>query len=269
MAKKEKKHDKGTKSAAAVVATLQRQQANALVAYLNYKKYHWLSYGPLFRDIHLMLDEQATLVYDTIDEFAERAIMIGGAPLADPADYLPTASVRPSKGRLSLEEMIAEARAHARPRDRRDAWRHRGRDKGRRHRHGRPLHAPRPGAPEEPLVPERGPPEEGRPHELRVSANISRRCPWRPSSPRTSRSCVPASWGRGPNGRRSASRTATSARACHANRLAGVSGAVCRSCDSLEAPALLHGVVDIYMPDMKYGDERPPGGTRTPPTTPV
>jgi DNA-binding ferritin-like protein len=35
-----------------VVATLQRQQANALVAYLNYKKYHWLSYGPLFRDIH-------------------------------------------------------------------------------------------------------------------------------------------------------------------------------------------------------------------------
>jgi starvation-inducible DNA-binding protein len=108
MAKKDKKQKKG---AAAVVATLQRQQANALVAYLNYKKYHWLSYGPLFRDIHLMLDEQATLVYDTIDEFAERAIMIGGAPLGDPADYLPNASVTPSKGKLSLEEMIAEARA--------------------------------------------------------------------------------------------------------------------------------------------------------------
>ena len=112
MAKKEKKHGKSgsAKGPAAVVATLQRQQANALVAYLNYKKYHWLSYGPLFRDIHLMLDEQATLVYDTIDEFAERAIMVGGAPLGDPADYLPSASVRPSKGRLSLEEMIAEAR---------------------------------------------------------------------------------------------------------------------------------------------------------------
>jgi starvation-inducible DNA-binding protein len=108
MAKKDKKQKKG---AAAVVATLQRQQANALVAYLNYKKYHWLSYGPLFRDIHLMLDEHATLVYDTIDEFAERAIMIGGAPLGDPADYLPNASVTPSKGKLSLEEMIAEARA--------------------------------------------------------------------------------------------------------------------------------------------------------------
>ena len=112
MAKKDKKHGKaGSKGSAAVVTTLQRQQANALVAYLNYKKYHWLSYGPLFRDIHLMLDEQATLVYDTIDEFAERAIMVGGAPLGDPADYLPTASVKPSKGRLSLDEMIGEARA--------------------------------------------------------------------------------------------------------------------------------------------------------------
>ena len=113
MAKKDKKRGKkdGAKGSAAVVATLQRQQANALVAYLNYKKYHWLSYGPLFRDIHLMLDEQATLVYDTIDEFAERAIMVGGAPLGDPADYLPSASVKPSKGKLSLEQMIAEARA--------------------------------------------------------------------------------------------------------------------------------------------------------------
>ncbi|MCM3875765.1 MAG: DNA starvation/stationary phase protection protein [Thermoanaerobaculia bacterium] len=109
MAKKEKRDKK--KGAAAVVATLQRQQANALVAYLNYKKYHWLSYGPLFRDIHLMLDEQATLVYATIDEFAERAIMVGGAPLGDPADYLPNASVKPSKGRLTLDQMIAEARA--------------------------------------------------------------------------------------------------------------------------------------------------------------
>ena len=109
MAKKEKKSKR--KGAATVVATLQRQQANALVAYLNYKKYHWLSYGPLFRDIHLMLDEQAAQVYATIDEFAERTIMVDGAPLADPADYLPTATVKPSKGSLSLDEMIAEARA--------------------------------------------------------------------------------------------------------------------------------------------------------------
>ncbi|HTS03907.1 MAG TPA: DNA starvation/stationary phase protection protein [Thermoanaerobaculia bacterium] len=106
MARKDRK-----KGGSAVVKTLQRQQANALVAYLNYKKYHWLSYGPLFRDIHLLLDEQATQTYATIDEFAERAIMIGGAPVADPADYLPASSVKPSAGVLGMREMLAEARA--------------------------------------------------------------------------------------------------------------------------------------------------------------
>ena len=94
----------------AVVATLHREQANALVAYLNYKKYHWLTYGPLFRDVHLLLDEQATQTYGTIDEFAERAIMIGGTPIGDPADYLGAATVKPSKGTLSMRAMIEEAR---------------------------------------------------------------------------------------------------------------------------------------------------------------
>ena len=93
-----------------VVAALHREQANALIAYLNYKKYHWLTYGPLFRDIHLLLDEQATQTYDTIDEFAERAIMIGGAPIGDPTDYLQVATVTPSSGKLSMRKMIEEAR---------------------------------------------------------------------------------------------------------------------------------------------------------------
>src|SRR5262249_18311933 len=102
---------KSTKTTAnGVIETLHREQANALVAYLNYKKYHWLTYGPLFRDVHLMLDEQATQTYDTIDEFAERAIMVGGAPIGDPADYLSAATVKPSKGKLSMREMIGEAR---------------------------------------------------------------------------------------------------------------------------------------------------------------
>src|SRR5690349_8224740 len=91
-----------------VVSTLHREQANALVTYLNYKKYHWLTYGPLFRDVHLMLDEQATQTYETIDEFAERAIMIGGTPIGDPADYLNAATLKPSVGKLSMREMIEE-----------------------------------------------------------------------------------------------------------------------------------------------------------------
>jgi DNA-binding ferritin-like protein len=55
-----------------VVEHLQRQVANALVLYLNYKHYHWQTYGPMFRDLHLLFDDFAKAVLETIDEFAER-----------------------------------------------------------------------------------------------------------------------------------------------------------------------------------------------------
>ncbi|AGY56847.1 Dps family protein [Gloeobacter kilaueensis] len=92
-----------------LVTALNREQANALVLYLNYKKYHWLSFGPLFRDYHLLFDEHSSQVLDTIDELAERSLMIDGKPVADPAKYLPTATVRASEGELSLREMVQEA----------------------------------------------------------------------------------------------------------------------------------------------------------------
>lgn len=92
-----------------VVETLQREQANALVTYLNYKKYHWLTFGPLFRDLHLLFEEQANEVFAMIDELAERSLMLDGKPVADPADYLPTATVQPSTGELSVRSMVEEA----------------------------------------------------------------------------------------------------------------------------------------------------------------
>jgi starvation-inducible DNA-binding protein len=60
-----------------VVQHLQRQVANAFVLYANYKHYHWQTFGPLFRDLHLMFDDFAKEVLDTIDEMAERIRMIG------------------------------------------------------------------------------------------------------------------------------------------------------------------------------------------------
>ena len=98
-----------TATNATVIAGLHRQQANGMVLYQNIKKYHWNTYGPLFRDIHLLFDDQATFVIATVDDFAERALMIDGRPLSDPADYLKTATVKPSVGDLSLDAMIAEA----------------------------------------------------------------------------------------------------------------------------------------------------------------
>lgn len=100
-----------SRTATELVTALNREQANALITYLNYKKYHWLTFGPLFREMHLLFEEQGSEVFATIDELAERSLMIDGAPVADPARYLPTATVRPSEGELSVREMVEEALA--------------------------------------------------------------------------------------------------------------------------------------------------------------
>jgi starvation-inducible DNA-binding protein len=93
----------------AVIKSLNREQANVLVAYLNYKKYHWLTFGPLFRDVHLLFDDQGGEVFAMLDELAERSLILDGRPIADPEQYLPAATVKPSVGNLSVREMMAEA----------------------------------------------------------------------------------------------------------------------------------------------------------------
>src|SRR5688572_33495916 len=92
-----------------VVEHLQRQVANALVLYLNYKHYHWQTYGPMFRDLHLLFDEFAKAVLETIDEFAERVRMIGQDPVASPQEMLAAASVKVAARGQTMREMIQEA----------------------------------------------------------------------------------------------------------------------------------------------------------------
>jgi len=92
-----------------VVEHLQTQVANALVLYLNYKHYHWQTYGPMFRDLHLLFDEFATSVLETIDEFAERVRMIGQDPVASPQEMLSAASVKVAAQGQTMSQMIQEA----------------------------------------------------------------------------------------------------------------------------------------------------------------
>ncbi len=92
-----------------VVQSLQLQVANAFILYTNYKHYHWQTYGPLFRDLHLLFDEFAKEVLETLDEFAERVRMIGQDPLADPREFVNYASVKVAKTGATMREMIEEA----------------------------------------------------------------------------------------------------------------------------------------------------------------
>ena len=92
-----------------VVEHLQRQVANAFVLYLNYKHYHWQTYGPLFRDLHLLFDEFANTVLATVDDFAERVRMIGQDPIANPEEIVSLANVKIAERTQTLRQMIQEA----------------------------------------------------------------------------------------------------------------------------------------------------------------
>src|SRR5205814_5713479 len=102
----------------AVIDALNRQQANALVQFLNTKNYHWLTYGPHFRDLHLLFEEHATAALEAVDEYAERALTLDGMPVAEAARYQSVATVSPSEGQLTVRQMVEEpVQTHERVRE--------------------------------------------------------------------------------------------------------------------------------------------------------
>lgn len=103
------KHNRPTSD---VVEHLQKQVANAFVLYSNYKHYHWQTFGPLFRDLHLLFDEFAKDVLATIDDFAERLRMIGQDPIFRPDEVERLSSVAVSREATTMREMVEEADAN-------------------------------------------------------------------------------------------------------------------------------------------------------------
>ncbi len=55
--------------------------ADAFALYVKTKNFHWHVAGSHFRDFHLLLDEQADSILDSIDTLAERVRRIGGTTL--------------------------------------------------------------------------------------------------------------------------------------------------------------------------------------------
>jgi starvation-inducible DNA-binding protein len=96
-----------------VVRCLQTQVANTFVLYANYKHYHWQTYGPLFRDLHLMFDEFAKEALENIDELAERIRMIGqDVEFVQLKQMQEGADVHSAVAGQTMREMIEEADAN-------------------------------------------------------------------------------------------------------------------------------------------------------------
>lgn len=92
-----------------VVQALQREVANAFVLYLNYKHYHWQTYGPLFRDLHKLFDEFANETLANLDPIAERIRMIGQDPPTHPNELTDLAVVSIAAPHSTMREMAEEA----------------------------------------------------------------------------------------------------------------------------------------------------------------
>jgi starvation-inducible DNA-binding protein len=67
--------------ASTVADALNAILADSFALYLKTKNFHWHVSGPHFRDYHLLLDDQATQIYEMTDDVAERVRKIGGTTL--------------------------------------------------------------------------------------------------------------------------------------------------------------------------------------------
>ena len=92
-----------------VIEGLKRSQANAVCLYLNAKRYHWYTYGPLFRDLHLLFDEIAGAALAQVDPFGERVRILGGDPPSMPEEIASIASITVWHLKGTPADMLQEA----------------------------------------------------------------------------------------------------------------------------------------------------------------
>jgi starvation-inducible DNA-binding protein len=74
--------------------TLNSLLATAATLYFKTKKAHWLVSGQDFKELHELLDDQATFILASIDELAERVTMLGGLPYGSLQEFREAALIQ-------------------------------------------------------------------------------------------------------------------------------------------------------------------------------
>lgn len=73
--------DLGEKAAQAITEAINPLIADALALHLKTKNFHWHLSGSHFRDYHLLFDEQAEQILESVDILAERVRKLGGTTI--------------------------------------------------------------------------------------------------------------------------------------------------------------------------------------------
>jgi starvation-inducible DNA-binding protein len=96
----------------AVSEALNGLLADTFALYVKTKNFHWHVSGPHFRDYHLLLDEQAAQIEDSIDVLAERVRKIGGTTIRSIGHIAKLQRIRDNDEELVLPgDMLAELMA--------------------------------------------------------------------------------------------------------------------------------------------------------------
>ncbi len=83
--------------------------ADSYALYTKTKNFHWHVSGPHFRDYHLLFDEQATEIFATIDELAERVRKLGAKTLHSIGEVARLQTIKDNdKDFVSPNDMLGE-----------------------------------------------------------------------------------------------------------------------------------------------------------------
>ena len=91
--------------------------ADTFALYVKTKNFHWHVSGPHFRDYHLLLDEQAAQIEDSVDILAERVRKIGGTTIRSIGQIAKLQRVKDNDEEIvlpgdMLSELMADNKAH-------------------------------------------------------------------------------------------------------------------------------------------------------------
>jgi starvation-inducible DNA-binding protein len=95
-----------------VVEKLNKVLSDLQVVYQNQRTLHWLVKGSDFYMLHNLYEKFYDETAETVDEVAERILMLGGVPLHQFSDYLENAQIKPvtevPKGKESLKLAVSD-----------------------------------------------------------------------------------------------------------------------------------------------------------------
>lgn len=83
--------------------------ADSYALYTKTKNFHWHVSGPHFRDYHLLFDEQATEVFATVDDLAERVRKLGARTVHSIGEIARLSSIKDNdKDYVAPADMLVE-----------------------------------------------------------------------------------------------------------------------------------------------------------------